>query len=76
MQEQLALPSTKFLEAVDKDGGKSQLKDQQKILLERARAHSRDVEMHDMIQNNPQQISYQNKWLKEDGTKRSAIDDK
>ena len=76
MVENLTVPSVKMLEPADKDSGKSQLKDQQKLLKERARAYSRDVELHDLIQNNDPRISKQNNWINKDGVKRKAIDDK
>ena len=76
MHELVNSPTTKFMEPIDKEAGKSQMKDQKKILLERARNHSRDVEMHDLIQMNPQEVAKQNKWIKEDGTKRKSIDEK
>lgn len=71
----MVAPATKFMEKTDAEKGKSALVGQQKILKERARKHSRDVEMDDLILNNDKELAHQNKWLKADGTKRRAIDD-
>lgn len=69
-------PTTKFLESTDKDKGKSALVGQQKLLLERARADSRDNAMDDLIQTNNDGIAMQSRWLMPDGTRRKKIDDK
>jgi hypothetical protein len=69
-------PQVKFMEKVDKDKNKSQLVGQQQILKERARKHSRDVDMHDLIQANPKEDAVKNGWITDRGTKRRAIDDK
>lgn len=71
----LEAPTTKFLERVDFDKNKSQMVDQQKILKERARANSRDVDTIDLIEKNPMDEAIKNKWVKEDGTTRKKIDD-
>lgn len=78
-EQVLAAPSTRFNEYRDpenKEKGKSQLKDLQKILKERARNHSRDNDLHDLVQTNNDDVSKMNKWIKEDGTVRKKIDDK
>lgn len=78
MTKILAAPQAKFLEPrdeVSKDRGKSVLKDQNKILKERARNHSRDVDMDDLIQSTPKEAAAGAKWLRADGTKRKKIDD-
>lgn len=69
-------PSTKFMEKIDSERGKSALVGQQKMLKERSRAHSRDVETDDLAQRNGFQESVRKGWVKEDGTRRKAIDDK
>jgi DNA-directed RNA polymerase subunit RPC12/RpoP len=72
---QLTAPQISFYEKTDAEKGKSALVGQTKILRERARKHSRDVDMEDLIQNNERQIAQQNGWITKDGTKRKAIDD-
>jgi hypothetical protein len=72
----MTAPTTKFMEKTDPEKGTSAMVGQTSILKERARAHSRDVEMDDLIQNNEKDLAYQNGWLKKDGTRRKAIDDK
>lgn len=63
------------MEKTDPERGKSVMVNQMKILRERARSHSRDVEMDDLIQNNEKQVGFQNGWVKKDGTRRKKIDD-
>jgi hypothetical protein len=65
-----------MMEPQDKERGKSQIKDQQKILKEKARGHSRDVEMTDLIEANPMDEAVKNGWVREDGKPRKKIDDK
>jgi hypothetical protein len=72
----MTAPTTKFMEKTDPEKGKSVLVGQTAILKERARNHSRDVELDDLIQNNERELAHQNGWLKSDGTRRKAIDDK
>lgn len=76
MEVMLTVPQTRFLEATVKERGKSQLVGQQKDLKERARAHSRDVEMDEFIQKNDTETAHAAGWVKPDGSKRKAIDDK
>lgn len=75
----LKAPEAKFMESVDPERGKSRMKDADKILKERARNHSRDNDLMDLVQMNDGDMAIQNKWLVEDsdGTlrKRRKIDD-
>ena len=71
----MSAPDVKFMEKMDAEKGRSQMIGQQQILKERSRKHSRDVEMHDLIQNNETELSFQNGWLNKDGKKRTGIDD-
>ncbi len=72
----LTAPTTKFMEKMDSEKGTSALVGQTAILKERARNHSRDVEMGDLIENNERELAYQNGWLTKSGLRRKAIDDK
>lgn len=72
----ITVPTTKFMEMTDPEKGKSVLVGQTAILKERARNHSRDIELDDLIQSNEKDLAFQNGWLKKDGTRRRAIDDK
>ena len=54
---------------------KGQLVNQESILRERARNHSRDHSMDDLIQKNGKQVVHQSGWLNENGQKRKKIDD-
>lgn len=74
-EQLLTAPQTLFKEKQDPENNKSALVGQQKILKERARKHSRDIEMDDLIQNNEKDLAFQNNWLNKDGKKRKAIDD-
>jgi len=72
----LTTPSVKMMETTDPERGKSELKDQQKILKARARQHARDVEMDDLIQTNESTIAHQNRWVMPSGQRRKKIDDR
>jgi hypothetical protein len=63
------------MEKKDAERGISQMVGQEKILRERARKHSRDVEMGDLIETNSTEAAYMSGWLDKDGKKRRAIDD-
>lgn len=71
----LSAPSTKFMELKDPERGKSSIVNQDKILKERARNHSRDNELDDLIGSNDKETISKNGWLNDRGTKRKAIDD-
>lgn len=75
----LGAPQAKFMEKTDSFRNKSNMKDQQKILLERSRVHTRDQAADDLIQSNEADIAKKNQWLVEnsDGSlrKRKKIDD-
>ena len=51
-EELLVAPNQKFMVAANPEKGSSKLKDSQKILTERARNHSREVELDDNVQVN------------------------
>lgn len=71
----ITTPVVKMLECVDKDTKKTVLLNQEKILRERARRHSRDNELDELIQTNNDEVCKQSQWVKSDGTKRKALDD-
>lgn len=71
----VSAPATKFMEKTDQDRGKSSMVGQEKILKERARNHSRDVELDDLIQGNDKKTVQDNQWITSTGQKRRAIDD-
>lgn len=71
----LSVPEAKFMEARDLDRKKFVLKDQDRMLKQRAKNYIRDVEMHDMIQSNSQETAKQMGWLNEKGLKRTKIDE-
>ena len=78
MERILVAPQVKFEEYSDhvaKEKGKKQLKDQKKMLLERARNHSRDNDLDDLIQQNNDGIAIKNQWMDENGKKRRKIED-
>lgn len=75
-EEILTVPMVKYMEKQDQEKGKSAMINQEKILRERARKHSRDNSMHDLTQTNEKYLAEQNGWVKKDGTVRKAIDDK
>jgi phosphoglycerate-specific signal transduction histidine kinase len=72
-------PEAKFMEKTDSFRNKSKRIGQDKELLERARVHSRDHALDELIQTNEAEIVKKNKWLVEnsDGSlrKRKKIDD-
>lgn len=75
MEELFEAPEAKMLETIDKETGKTRLKDQMKILKERSRIHARDYEADDLIQKNKENGIERIGFLKSDGTKRTKIDD-
>lgn len=75
MDEVFQAPQAKMLEPVSKFKGKSQLKDQQKILRARTRNHARDHDLEDLITTNSKEVVKKNKWVNSDGRKRRKIDD-
>lgn len=77
-EEVIQAPSGKFMVAANKATGKSKLKDADKILKERARNHSRDVDADDVIQKNLMnglKESVATNLLNEKGQRRRKIDD-
>jgi hypothetical protein len=78
MKKKLAAPPAKFMEPRGpeaKERGRSVMKNQDKILRERTRNHSRDVELGDLIQTNKPEVVQAAGWLNDQGTKRRKIDD-
>lgn len=74
----LSAPQTKFMEPRDpeaKEKGKSVPKDFNRIVKERARNHSRENEMDELIATNERKVAEAAKWLKPDGRRRKKIDD-
>ena len=65
-------PKARFFEKID---GKSSMVDSDRILKERARNHSRDHDMHDLVQKNPAEEAIKNGWVKENGQTRKRVDD-
>lgn len=77
-EEILVAPNQKFMVASNPAEGKSKLKDSHKVLLERARNHSRDVLGDETIQTNLDMGSKESvamNLLNEKGERRRKIDD-
>ena len=76
----IGAPQAKFMEKIDSNKNRSNMKDQQKMLLERSRVHTRDQAADDLIQANEEEVATKNQWLvkNSDGSlrKRKGIDDK
>lgn len=70
----LGAPQAKFLEPRT-PGGKSVLKNQDKILKARSREHARDHDLDELIASNSHQLARQNEWITDKGRKRKRIDD-
>lgn len=75
MRKVFGAPQAKFLEKKDPEKGKSVLKDQERVLKERARNFSRENELDDMIQSNTNDVAKRQGWLTSDGKKRKKVDD-
>ncbi len=75
MEEIISAPDSKMMETIDKEHGKSRLKDQQKILRERSRNHARDYEADELIQLNKANGIERSGFLNKNGKKRGKIDD-
>jgi hypothetical protein len=75
MKKVISAPGTKLMETVNPATGRKRLKDQQKILLERARNHSRDVEGHELVQMNKANDVVKINQLNAQGKKRTKLDD-
>ena len=76
MEILLVAPSTKFLEPRDKDRGKSIIKDQDKILKERAKDHVRANDYHDLTQTNNNAMAERIGWINEKGRVKTKLEDK
>lgn len=76
MEEILVAPDAKMMETIDKNTGKSRLKDQMKILQERSRNYARDREADDLIQMNQKNGIERSGFLTKDGKRRTKLDDK
>jgi hypothetical protein len=75
MVKTISLPQSKMMEPSNKEKGKSQLKDQKKILMERVKNYALANERDDFIQESNSQSAKSYGWLNADGTKRKKIDD-
>jgi hypothetical protein len=75
MVKVLSAPQAKFMEPKNKEKGSSTLKDQQKILMERAKHHARDNDYHDLTQGNNLEMAKRHGWVREDGSIRKKVDD-
>lgn len=78
MVEVITAPNHKFMVAANAEKGTSKLKDQEKMLKERARNYARDKEIDDNIQINKlngldEQVA--KSFLNKKGEKRRKIDD-
>ncbi len=78
-EEIIMAPGSKFMECTNKATGKSKIKGLTKMLKERSRNHSRDVDLDDLIQTNRQvegtETNIKMNFLNEKGEKRRKIDD-
>lgn len=77
-KEVLVAPNQKFMVTANKSTGKSKLKDGEKVLRERARNYSRDVDLDETIginRANGLEESVRRNLLNEKGEKRRKIDD-
>lgn len=75
-EEIISAPNQKFMVTANAATKKSKLKDQERILKERARNHSRDHELDDTIQiNKENQFQVSQNLLNSKGQKRRKIDD-
>lgn len=77
-EELISAPNQKFMVTASAADGTSKLKDSSRILLERARNHSRDVLGDDTIQTNLNAGSKESvamNLLNEKGERRRKIDD-
>lgn len=76
MEEVIKAPNSKFMVTANKATGTSKLKDGDKILLERARNHNRDVLLDDNIAiNRDNKLGTAQNLLNEKGERRRKIDD-
>lgn len=71
----ICAPETKFMEPMDKDRGKSDIKDKTKILKERTRSYVRDNELVELTLKNNDHTAQKKQWIKADGSVRKKIDD-
>lgn len=71
----LSAPQSKFMEPTNKEKGYSKLRDQDKIVKARSRNHSRDHEIHDIIQGGQMEKARAIHWIKANGQTRGKIDD-
>lgn len=77
-EEVITAPDSKMMERADPSSGKSKLKGATPILTERARSHSRDVEIDDQIafnKDNGLEAQVTMNLLNEKGERRRKIDD-
>jgi len=78
-EEVIKAPSSKTMECSDETTGKSKIKGVDKTLKERARNHSRDTGIDDLIQINrnagSDESAINQNFLNEKGEKRRKVDD-
>lgn len=76
MKEVLGIPRSKILEPIDPEKGKSDIKNQDEVLLRRAKEYARDVDMDELILQSDLDTADFNGWLSKDGSrKRKKIED-
>jgi DNA-directed RNA polymerase subunit RPC12/RpoP len=76
METTLTAPQVKFVEPRDPERkGRSVLKDQNRMLKERAKTHVRENELNDFVQEHGVQAAKQFGWVTEKGTVRKKIDE-
>jgi len=75
-EEIIKTPNQKFMEKANEATGTSKIKDQDKMLRERARNHSRDVDLDDNIQlNKSNDFQVSQNFLNDKNEKRRKVDD-
>lgn len=76
-KELLKAPNSKYMVTANASTGRSKLKDQEKVLTERARNHARENDLDDTIQlNKDNQFQVSTQLLNKKGQRRTKIDDK
>jgi len=77
-EEVICAPNQKFMVSANKATGKSKLKDATKVLTERARNHSREHDLDEVIQLNRAnglKAQVKQSFLNEKGERRKKVDD-
>lgn len=76
MKKLLVAPSTKMMEPRDKFMGKSAMKDQDKILMERAKEDSRKNDYAEFALESGPQVAEVQGWIGSDGRTKKKIETK